>query len=67
MSRDVKEVVGLVMSVLNGGEVTHRELDDLAFEADGELETARNFELLRFVSGLRCALSVRERDSPCFV
>ena len=42
MSRDVKEVVGIVMSVLDGGEVTHQELDDLAFEADGELETALN-------------------------
>jgi len=37
-----KEVVGLLMRVLGGGEVSHKELDDLGFEADGELETALN-------------------------
>ena len=42
MERDFKEVVGLLMRVLGGGEVSHQELDDLGFEADGELETALN-------------------------
>ena len=42
MERDTKDVIGILMCVLNGGEVSHQELDDLAFEADGELETALN-------------------------
>ena len=42
MERDFKEVVGLLMRVLGGGEISHQELDDLGFEADGELEIALN-------------------------
>ena len=42
MERDIKDVIGILMRVLAGGEVSHAELDDLAFEADGELETALN-------------------------
>jgi hypothetical protein len=47
MDRDVKDVIGIIMSVLDGAEVTHEELDDLAFEADGELETALNEAYVR--------------------
>jgi hypothetical protein len=42
MERDIKDVIGVLMRVLEGGEISHDELDDLAFEADGELETALN-------------------------
>jgi hypothetical protein len=42
MERDVKEVVGVLMCVLDGGEVLHEDLDDLGFEADGEIEEAPN-------------------------
>ena len=42
MERDIKDVIGVLMHVLDGGEVSHEELDDLGFEADGELETALN-------------------------
>jgi hypothetical protein len=42
MDRDVKDIVGTIMSVLNGAEVTPEELDDLTFEADGYLETVLN-------------------------
>jgi len=42
MDRDLKEVIGILMRVLDGGEVSHGELDELTFEADGELETALN-------------------------
>ena len=44
------------MSVLDGAEVTHEELDDLAFEADGELETALNetYVKLREFANDRC-------------
>jgi hypothetical protein len=42
MMRDMNDVIGILMRILGGGEVSHEELDDLAFEADGELETALN-------------------------
>jgi hypothetical protein len=42
MERDIKEVVGVLMRALDGGEVSHKDLDDLGFEADGELETTLN-------------------------
>jgi hypothetical protein len=42
MERDVRDVVGILMHVLDGGEISHDELDDLAFEAEGELEVALN-------------------------
>jgi hypothetical protein len=42
MERDIKDVIGILMRVLDGGEISHGELDDLAFEANGELETALN-------------------------
>jgi hypothetical protein len=42
MERDIKDIIGVLMCVLDGGEISHEELDDLAFEADGELETALN-------------------------
>jgi glucose-6-phosphate-specific signal transduction histidine kinase len=42
MERDIKDVIGVLMRVLEGGEISHEELDELAFEADGELETVLN-------------------------
>ena len=42
MNRDVKEVVGVLMHVLDGGEVSHDQLTELSFEADGELQRALN-------------------------
>jgi hypothetical protein len=42
MDRDTKEVIGVLMRVLDGADVSHEELNDLMFEADGELETALN-------------------------
>jgi hypothetical protein len=40
--RDIKDVIGILMRVLDGGEVSDDELDDLGFEAEGELEVALN-------------------------
>jgi hypothetical protein len=40
--RDVKDVVGTLMRVCGGGEVTPDELADIGFEAEGELETILN-------------------------
>jgi hypothetical protein len=42
MQRDLKDVIGVLMRVLGGGEVSPEELDDLGFDADGELLTALN-------------------------
>jgi len=42
MERDIKDIIGVLMRVLDGGEVSPAELDDLFFEADGELEAALN-------------------------
>jgi hypothetical protein len=42
MHADLKEIVGVLMRVLDGGEVWEGELADLGFEAEGELETALN-------------------------
>ena len=42
MERDVKDVVGILMRVLDGGEISQSELDDLAFEAEDALEIALN-------------------------
>jgi predicted transcriptional regulator len=40
MDRDLKEVVGVLMRVLDGGEVSQTELADLTFDAEGELHVA---------------------------
>jgi hypothetical protein len=42
MRRDVKEIVGLLMRVLGGGEVSVDEVEVSAFEAAGALQTALN-------------------------
>jgi hypothetical protein len=40
--RDIKDMIGVLLGVLDGGEITQEELSDLAFEAEGELLTALN-------------------------
>jgi len=40
MERDLKEVIGVLMRVLDGGEVSQAELADLSFDAEGELHIA---------------------------
>jgi hypothetical protein len=50
--RDVKELVGIIMRVLDQAEITEVEVLDLEFEADGELLDALNaayINLLEFV------------------
>jgi hypothetical protein len=62
---DVKEIVGALMRILDGGEISQTELDDLAFEADGELEAALNdayIKLLEFVHDGDVRLNDREID-----
>ena len=51
MEQDIKEVIGVLMRILDGGEISRDEVEDLAFEATGELQTALNetyIELLEF-------------------
>ena len=42
MERDIKDIVGVLMRVLGGGEVLPTELNDLEFEAEGKLAVALN-------------------------
>ena len=52
MAHDVKELIGILMRVLDNAEITEDEVHDLEFEAEGELLTALNdtfVELLAFV------------------
>jgi hypothetical protein len=52
VARDVKEVVGVLMRVLGGEEITQADVEDLGFEGDGELQAALNaayIKLLEFV------------------
>jgi MOSC domain-containing protein YiiM len=50
--RDVKDLIGAIMRVLEGGEISEDDVLDLEFEADGELLDALNdgyIKLLEFV------------------
>lgn len=40
MERDVKEVIGALMRVLDGGIISRAEVEDLAFDATGDLRIA---------------------------
>ncbi|WJR80477.1 hypothetical protein [Bradyrhizobium sp. NP1] len=65
MERDIKDVIGILMRVLDGGETSHDELNDLVFEADGELGTALNetyVKLREFVNDRELRLKNLEMD-----
>ena len=50
--RDVKEVIGVLMRVLDGEEITQADVEDLGFEGEGEVQAALNdayLKLLKFV------------------
>jgi hypothetical protein len=52
MAPDVKEMIGVLMHVLDGGEITQAEVEELEFEGEGELQEALNdayVRLLEFV------------------
>ena len=38
--RDVKEVIGVLMRVLDGEEVTQAEVEELGFEGEGDVQAA---------------------------
>jgi hypothetical protein len=63
--RDVKEVVGILMRVLGGSEITEAEVLDLEFEADDELQEVLNetfVKLLEFVNDYSLRGADRELD-----
>jgi hypothetical protein len=62
MHADIKEIVGVLMRVLDGGEVEEDELADLAFEAEGELETALNAAYVQL--GEFAAAADARREDP---
>jgi hypothetical protein len=42
MNQDVKDVVGLLMRVIDGADISPAEVEDLGFQADGELKAVLN-------------------------
>jgi hypothetical protein len=65
MNRDVKEIVGVLMHALDGGEVSQDQLTELSFEADGELQHALNkayIRLLEFAHDRELRLNNAELD-----
>src|SRR5262245_10709812 len=42
MEADIKDMIGILMRVLGGGEVSLQELNELEFDSDGEIGTALN-------------------------
>jgi hypothetical protein len=65
MERDVKEVVGLLMRVLDGGRTNRAEVEDLGFEASGDLQAALNeayIKLLEFAFDCDAGSSVQPLD-----
>jgi predicted transcriptional regulator len=64
MDCDLKEVIGALMRVIDGGEVSQAELVDLSFEAHGDLHAALTdayIKLLEFAHDRE--LRDRDRDA----
>jgi len=49
MNRDVKEVVGVLCMPWAGVEISHAQLTELSFEADGELQLALNEAYIKLI------------------
>nr|WP_157817287.1 hypothetical protein [uncultured Bradyrhizobium sp.] len=50
--QDIKELIGVIMRILDHGEIAEAEIVDLDFEAEGELQPVLNeayVQLLEFV------------------
>jgi hypothetical protein len=62
MEGDLKEVIGALMGILGGAKISRAEVEDLAFEATGELQTALNqayIKLLEFAYDCDAGLNDR--------
>jgi hypothetical protein len=63
--RNVKDVIGLIMRVLDGAEISKDDVLDLEFEADGALLAALNeayMKLLEFAYGRERRINDRQFD-----
>jgi hypothetical protein len=63
--RDVKDVIGAIMRVLDGAEISQDDVLDLEFEAEGELLAALNeayIKLLEFAHDREQRLRDRHLD-----
>ena len=49
MQRDIKEVVGMLMRIIGGGETTREEVENLMFDAEGDLGVAANEAFLKLM------------------
>jgi hypothetical protein len=65
MGGDLKEVIGALMRALDGGKISRQEVEDLAFEAAGELQLALNeayITLLEFAYDCDAGLTDQKRS-----
>jgi hypothetical protein len=64
--RNVKDVIGVIMRVLDGAEISQDDVLDLEFEAEGELLAALNeayIKLLEFAHDREQRLADRHLDA----
>jgi hypothetical protein len=59
--RDVKEVIGVLMRVLDGEEVTQAEVEELGFEGEGDVQAALHDAYIKL---LEFAHDRRRRSDP---
>lgn len=65
MTNDIKELLGALMRVVGGGEISRAEVEDLAFDPAGEQGALLNeayIELLEFAYDQEARLSDHELD-----
>ena len=65
MEADLKEVVGTLMRALAGAKISREEIEDLAFDATGELRTALNqayITLLEYAYDCDAGLNELQRE-----
>jgi hypothetical protein len=66
MTTDIKELIGTLMRVVDGAEISEDDVSNLNFEADGELMMALNaayIQLLEFVHDRNLRLADRSVDA----
>ena len=66
MAQDIKELIGALMRVLGGSDLSRDEVEDLAFDAEGELQAACNegyIKLMEFAFDRDARLEDRELDA----
>jgi hypothetical protein len=60
--RDVKEVIGVLMRVLDGEEVTQAEVEELGFQGEGDVQAALHDAYIKLVEFAHDR--DRRRDNP---